>query len=67
MPVKEGEADDALQAALQAVAAKQQRIEQARQELADYAAELRAVDFDQKMRPAIDAAVQSAMSGGTIQ
>ena len=67
VPVKEGEADDALQAALQAVAAKQQRIVQARQELADYAAELRAVDFDQKMRPAIDAAVQSAMPGGAIQ
>ena len=64
LPVQEGEAADALQAATQALATRQQRIVQVRQEVMDYAAELHAVDFDQKMRKAIDTASQLAIQSG---
>lgn len=64
LPVQEGEAADALQAAMQALANRQQRIVQARHEVMDYAAELHAVDFDQKMRQAIDSASQLAIQSG---
>ena len=67
LPLQEGEAADALQAAMQALATRQQHIEQTRQQVADYAAELHAVDFDQKMQKAIDTASQLAIKSGANQ
>lgn len=67
LPVQEGQASDALQAALLALAMRQQRNLQAQQAVADYAAELHAVDFDQKMRQSIDEIAQTAIKNGAIQ
>ena len=67
LPAQEGQATDALQAALQALAIRQQRNRQAQQAVADYAAELHAVDFDQKMRQSIDAIAQAATKNGVSQ
>lgn len=67
LPVQEQQTGDALQAAVQTLAALQQRNQQALQAVQDYAAEIKAVDFDQKMLSAVDAIALAATKNGVLQ
>lgn len=66
LPVPAGDrrASDALHDAVQTLANLQQRNRQAQQAVQDYAAEIKAVDFDQKMLSAVDAITQAATKSG---
>lgn len=63
-PIHERHAGDAQQAALQALSQLQQRNAQAQQDVQDFAAELLAVDFDQKMHSVLKDIAPSAIKIG---
>lgn len=63
-PIHERHAGDAQQAALQALSELQQRNAQAQQDVQDFAAELLAVDFDQKMHSVLKDIAPSAIKIG---
>lgn len=64
--IHERHAGDAQQAALQTLSELQQRNARARQSVQDFAAELLAVDFDQKMASSIAQTAPAAMKNGVI-
>lgn len=67
LPAQENHSGDALHAAVQTLTALQQRNQKAQQAVQDYAAEIKAVDFDQKILKAVDSIALTAIKNGVFK
>ncbi|QXZ09125.1 hypothetical protein KUF54_14000 [Comamonas sp. Y33R10-2] len=67
LPLQERHAGDDLHGAIHTLATLQQRNQKAQQAVQDYAAEIKAVDFDQKMLAAIESIELAAIKNGVTQ